>query len=130
YTLVSGLIKSLILSVALLGIFYFVLTRPMLDVINALGKVNANKPEKVRLPIPDNHREDEIGTMVGIINQHLETIDSNLDQLRKAEIAMKDYSGQLEREVEDRTREISDQSEALRRGNKALIKAKEDAVRR
>ncbi|HTN33320.1 MAG TPA: ATP-binding protein [Marinobacter sp.] len=130
YTLVSGLIKSLVLSAALLGIFYLVLTRPMLDVINALGKVNANKPEKARLPIPDDHREDEIGTMIGIINQHLETIDSNLNQLRKAESAMKDYSGQLEREVEDRTREISEQSDALRRGNRALIKAKEDAVRR
>jgi signal transduction histidine kinase/ActR/RegA family two-component response regulator len=130
YTLASGLIKSLVLSAALLVIFYLVLTRPMLNVINALEKVNANKPEKARLPIPEDHREDEIGTMVGIINQHLETIDSNLAQLRKAESTMKDYSGQLEREVEDRTREISEKSDALQRGNRALIKAKEDAVRR
>jgi signal transduction histidine kinase/ActR/RegA family two-component response regulator len=130
YTLVSGLIKSLVLSAALLGIFYLVLTRPMLNVIKALEKVNANKPEKVRLPIPNDHREDEIGTMIGIINQHLEVIDVNLAQLRMAESAMKDYSGQLEREVEDRTREISEKSEALRRGNQALIKAKEDAVHR
>ncbi len=130
YTLVSGLIKSLVLSAALLVIFYLVLTRPMLNVINALGQVNANKPEKARLPVPDDHRDDEIGTMVGIINQHLETIDSNLARLRKAESTMKDYSGQLEREVEDRTREISEKSDALQRGNRALIKAKEDAVRR
>lgn len=130
YTLVSGMIKSLVLSAALLVIFYLVLTRPMLSVINALGQVNANKPEKARLPVPDDHREDEIGTMVGIINQHLETIDSNLARLRAAESTMKDYSGQLEREVEDRTREISEKSDALLRGNRALIKAKEDAVRR
>lgn len=130
YTLLSGLLKSLILSVALLGIFYLVLTRPMLNVINALEKINANKPEKALLPIPDDHREDEIGTMVGVINQHLRTIDSNLAQLRKAEITMKDYSGQLEREVEDRTREISEKSNALLSGNQALIRAKEDAVRR
>lgn len=130
YTLISGLLKSLILSAALLAIFYFVLTRPMLNVISALSQVRASSPEKVRLPIPTNHREDEIGTMVGIINQHLETIDSSLAQLRHAESAMKNYSTQLEQEVEDRTREISEKNEALQRGNRALVKAKEDAVRR
>ncbi|WP_411289512.1 ATP-binding protein [Marinobacter sp.] len=130
YTLITGLLKSLILSAALLAIFYFVLTRPMLNVISALSQVRASSPEKVRLPIPANHREDEIGTMVGIINQHLETIDSSLAQLRHAESTMKNYSTQLEQEVADRTREISEKNEALQRGNRALVKAKEDAVRR
>ena len=130
YTLISGLLKSLALTAALLGIFYLVLTRPMLNVINALGEVQANSPEKARLPVPANHQQDEIGTMVGIINRHLETMDSSLAQLRSAESAMKDYSSQLEREVDDRTREISEKNDALQRSNRALIKAKEDAVRR
>ena len=95
YTLISGLLKSLALTAALLGIFYLVLTRPMLNVINALGEVQANSPEKARLPVPANHQQDEIGTMVGIINQHLATMDSSLAQLRSAESAMKDYSSQL-----------------------------------
>lgn len=43
---------------------------------------------------------------------------------------MKNYSAQLEREVDDRTREISEKNAALQRGNRALVKAKEDAVRR
>ncbi|MBU2955466.1 hybrid sensor histidine kinase/response regulator [Marinobacter sp. F3R08] len=130
YTLISGIMKSLILSAALLAIFYFVLTRPMLNVISALSQVQASTPEKVRLPVPANHREDEIGTMVGIINQHLEAIDSSLAQLRNAKSAMKNYSTELEQEVADRTREISEKNEALQRGNRALVKAKEDAVRR
>ena len=130
YTLLSGLLKSLVLTLALLGIFYFTLTRPMLSVINALSRVRADSPEKARLPVPPNHREDEIGLMVGVINRHLETIDDTLAQLRDAEAAMKNYSGKLERDVEDRTREISEKNEALQRGNKALVKAKEDAVRR
>lgn len=130
YTLLSGLFKSLILTLALLGIFYFTLTRPMLGVISALSRVKADTPEKARLPVPHNHREDEIGVMVGIINRHLETIDYSLAQLRDAESAMKNYSSKLEREVEDRTREISEKNEALQRGNRALVRAKEDAVRR
>jgi len=130
YTVISGLLKSLVLTAALLFIFFFVLTRPMLNVIGALSRVKAETPEKVRLPVPENHREDEIGLMVGVINQHLETIDSSLAQLRMAESAMKNYSSQLEQEVEDRTREISEKNEALQRGNRALVRAKEDAVRR
>ncbi|MDK8464141.1 ATP-binding protein [Marinobacter sp. SS13-12] len=130
YTLVSGLLKSLVLTAALLAIFYFVLTRPMLNVIGALSRVRAESPEKVRLPVPPNHREDEIGQMVGIINLHLETMDASLGQLRTAESAIKNYSTQLEQEVEDRTREISEKNEALQRGNRALVRAKEDAVRR
>lgn len=130
YTLASGLFKSLVLTAALLAIFYFVLTRPMLNVIGALSRVRAESPEKIRLPVPPNHREDEIGRMVGIINQHLETMDTSLAQTRHAESAIKNYSTQLEREVEDRTREISEKNEALQRGNRALVRAKEDAVRR
>ncbi|MFO8140634.1 MAG: ATP-binding protein [Marinobacter sp.] len=129
-TLLIGLVKSLVLSAALLGIFYFVLTRPMLNVIEALSKIRASTPEKVRLPIPLNHRFDEIGTMVGIINQHLEHMEGSVAQLRAAESTMKNYSGQLEQEVADRTREISEKNQALQRGNRALVRAKEDAVRR
>ncbi|WP_410330015.1 ATP-binding protein [Marinobacter sp.] len=129
YTLFSGLLKSLALSGALLAIFYVVLTRPMMNVIAALSRVSADSPEKIRLPTPARHEQDEIGTMVGIINQHLETIDSSLEHLRDAESAIKNYSNQLEQEVADRTREISDKNKALQRGNRALVRAKEDAVR-
>ncbi|MGC8119216.1 ATP-binding protein [Marinobacter sp. VGCF2001] len=129
-TLVIGLLKSLALSGVLLAIFYFVLTRPMMNVINALSQVRASSPEKVRLPIPENHKGDEIGTMVGIINEHLANMEISVARLRSAESAMKNYSSQLEREVEDRTREISEKNEALQRGNRALVRAKEDAVRR
>lgn len=129
-TLLIGLLKSLVLSIALLAIFYFVLTRPMVGLINALSQVKATSPEKVRLPVPENHQSDEIGTMVGIINQHLENMENSVARLRTAESTMKNYSSQLEREVDDRTREISEKNEALQRGNRALIKAKEDAVRR
>ncbi|WP_328797761.1 hybrid sensor histidine kinase/response regulator [Marinobacter mangrovi] len=130
YTLVSGFLKSLILSVILLFIFYFILTKPLMRVIQALHEVDPRAPEKIRLPVPRNHESDEIGQMVGIINQHLDTIDSSLDQVRLAESKMKHYSSKLEREVEDRTREISEKNEALQRGNRALIRAKEDAVHR
>jgi len=130
YTLLIGLLKSLALSGVLLAVFYFVLTRPMMSVINTLSQVKMTSPEKVRLPVPQNHRHDEVGTMVGIVNQHLENMENSVSRLRAAESAMKNYSSQLEREVKDRTREISEKNQALQQGNRALVRAKEDAVRR
>jgi signal transduction histidine kinase/ActR/RegA family two-component response regulator len=129
FILISGILKSLVLSAMLLVVFYFVLTKPMMRVINSLQDV-PDAPEKARLPVPPSHEHDEIGRMVAIINRHLQTVDVSLSQLREVESQMKDYSGKLEREVEDRTREISEKNEALQRGNRALIRAKEDAVRR
>ncbi|MFV8571222.1 ATP-binding protein [Marinobacter sp. SBS5] len=129
-TLLIGLLKSLVLTLALLAIFYVVLTRPMIGLINALGQANDSSPEKVRLPIPENHKNDEIGAMVGIINDHLQNMEISVAKLRSAERTMKNYSTQLEHEVEARTREISEKNSALQRGNRALVKAKEDAVRR
>ncbi|WP_323750676.1 ATP-binding protein [Marinobacter sp.] len=129
-TLVIGLLKSLVLTLALLAIFYVVLTRPMMGLIRALGQANDSSPEKVRLPIPENHENDEIGAMVGIINEHLQNMEVSVAKLRSAERAMKNHSIQLEHEVEERTREISEKNTALQRGNRALVRAKEDAVRR
>ncbi|WP_404362023.1 ATP-binding protein [Marinobacter sp.] len=130
YTILSGFLKSLVLSFALLVVFYLVLTRPIFRVIDGLREVSPETPEHARLPIPATHDQDEIGLMVQIINRHLDTLGATLESLRLAESQLKDYSGKLERKVEDRTREILDKNQALQRGNRALIRAKEDAVRR
>ena len=130
YTLLIGLLKSLALSIVLLVVFYMVLTRPMIGLINALSRVNVDMPEKARLPTPANHEHDEIGAMVAIVNQHLANMESSLARFKAAENAMKNYSSQLEQEVQDRTREISEKNRALQQGNRALVRAKEDAVRR
>lgn len=129
-TLISGAVKTLVLSIVLLFLFYFSLAKPMMRVIDALRQVEADAPRKTRLPTPRHHDDDEIGLLVHIINQHLDSIDANLDKVRLAESRMKDYSVELEQEVAQRTREISDKNTALQRGNRALVRAKEDAVHR
>ena len=84
----------------------------------------------MRLKVPPGHRKDEIGLLVQITNDHLHTIDRNLQMLRHAELQLKQYSEELEQTVAERTREISEKNEALQRSNRALIHAKEDAMRR
>ncbi|TVP53055.1 MAG: response regulator, partial [Halomonadaceae bacterium] len=130
YTLLSGFIKSLALAILLLFIFYFMLTKPLLRVIDGLAGVGDDEAEKARLPTPVGHHEDEIGLLVRITNKHLDTIDHSLQQQRQAEGRLKEYNEKLTQIVELRTREIQDKNQALQRSNRALRNAKEEAVDR
>ncbi len=130
FTLISGFIKSLSLSALLLLVFYVMLTKPLLKVINAVSEVDPETPEKVRLPVPKGHQHDEIGILVESTNAHLQTIEKSLQLVRKTESRLKNYSEQLEQIVETRTRELSDKNDQMIKSNQELIIAKEEAIRR
>ncbi|MCP5160550.1 MAG: response regulator [Hahellaceae bacterium] len=130
FTLISGFIKSLSLSFLLLFVFYVMLTKPLLKVINAVSEVDPETPEKTRLPVPKGHQHDEIGILVESTNDHLQTIEKSLQRARKAEYRLKSYSEQLEQIVDSRTRELSEKNDQLIRSNQELVIAKEEAVRR
>lgn len=130
FTLISGFIKSLALSALLLFVFYLMLTKPLLKVINSVSEVDPETPEKVRLPVPKGHQYDEIGILVESTNDHLQTIERSLQLVRKTESRLKNYSEQLEQIVETRTRELSDKNDQLIKSNQELVVAKEEAVRR
>jgi Signal transduction histidine kinase len=128
YTLLSGFTMSLALAVLLLFIFYTMITKPLLRIVSGLRDVDSDKAEKARLPTPRRHEEDEIGLLVHITNDHLDTIDNSLQKLRHAEGRLKEYNDKLTQIVEARTSEIRDKNEALQRSNRALIDAREEAL--
>lgn len=128
YTLLSGFIMSLALAGLLLVIFYLMITKPLLRVVSGLQDVDSEKAEKARLPTPRRHENDEIGLLVHITNEHLDTIDNSLQKQREAESRLKEYNEKLAQIVEERTSEIRDKNEALQRSNRALIDAREEAL--
>ena len=128
YTLLSGFIMSLALAGLLLVIFYLMITKPLLRVVSGLQDVDSDNAEKARLPTPRRHEHDEIGLLVHITNEHLDTIDNSLQKLREAEGRLKEYNEKLAQIVEARTSEIRDKNEALQRSNRALIDAREEAL--
>ncbi len=130
FTLMSGFVRSLILSAVLLILFYLMLTKPLVRVIAAVSEVDPETPEKVRLPVPQGHEFDEIGVLVNSTNNHLQSIDGNLEKLRKAESRLKTYSEQLEQIVDSRTKELSEKNNQLIKSNHDLRIAKEEAVKR
>lgn len=130
FTLLAGFVRSLILSVFLLILYYIMLTKPLLRVISAVSEVNPEKPEKVRLPVPAGHAKDEVGVLVASTNIHFQTIDDNLEKLREAEARLTSHSEKLEQTVANRTDELSNRNTQLLHSNQALTEAKEQALQR
>lgn len=81
----SGIIRSIVLALALLAIFYFVLTKPLFGLVNAFHNVDTKWPERTRLPVPKNHEDDEFGQLVQSANELLESIEDNLYHRKRAE---------------------------------------------
>jgi len=99
---ISGLMRYFVLAIIILFAFYSTITKPLLDIISSMMKIDPEKPEKTRLPIPKGHKKDEFGLLVNSANQLLQTIDDNVKAIKKAEETL--------RESEERFRSIYAQS--------------------
>jgi hypothetical protein len=76
-TLVTGFARTLALSLILLVLFYFMLTKPLTTVIRALSERDLRTPDHSKLPCPAGHERDEIGILVNVANQQLASITTS-----------------------------------------------------
>lgn len=83
--ILSGIIRAVILSLALITIFYFVLTRPLSRLVEQLRSVNPASPNNSELVTPQGHNSDELGAWVSTTNQLLASIEENMEQRQEAE---------------------------------------------
>lgn len=90
-TLLSGFVRSLLLSLILLVLFYTLLTKPLVSLIQALSGHDPRSPARMRLPCPKGHERDEIGVLVEVINRQLGRISVEIEQRREAENRLTQY---------------------------------------
>ena len=126
-TMLSGFILSLVLSLILMVLFYGMLTKPLVRLINDLLNMKT-EGERSRLPCPDGHERDEIGALVEVINRQLQSIDVNMRQKLRAEERLRKYLEELESIVESRTNELQETNAQLRRSNQDLEYSREEAL--
>ncbi|MGI0117653.1 response regulator [Zooshikella sp. RANM57] len=127
-TLATGFVRSLVLSVILLVLFYCTLTKPLVSLIKALTQVNPeDEKNAVQLPYPKHHEDDEIGCLVKTTNQYLQSLHSNLTRRQEAEAQLRHYLGQLETIVDQRTGELRRTNEQLQTSNAMLERARHQA---
>ncbi|MDP3978144.1 MAG: response regulator [Pseudomonas sp.] len=127
-TLLTGFARSLLLSLILLVLFYFMLTKPLTEVIRALSGRDLHNPNRNRLPCPRGHERDEIGILVDVTNQQLSSIAMEIEQRRDAEDRLTQYLGELENIVSARTTELKASNVCLLESNQELEQAKRTAL--
>jgi len=123
-TLLTGFARSLLLSLILLVLFYFMLTKPLVEVIRALSKRDPRSPNHRELPCPPGHERDEIGILVTVTNRQLANITTEIEQRRAAEDRLTQYLGELENIVSARTAELEATNARLIESNQELERAR------
>jgi len=127
-TLLTGFARSLLLSLILLVLFYFMLTKPLTGVIRALSERNPQDPQHRPVPCPKGHERDEIGTLVEVTNRQLSSIALEIEQRRNAEDRLTQYLNELENIVSARTAELKATNARLSQSNRELEVARTTAL--
>lgn len=127
-TLLTGFARSLLLSLILLVLFYFMLTKPLIGFIRALSERDLRSPNNAKLPYPPNHERDEIGVLVDVTNRQLSSIANEIEQRQQAEDRLTRYLAELEDMVSARTEQLEAANSRLLDSNRELEQARRTAL--
>ncbi|MGQ0587445.1 MAG: putative bifunctional diguanylate cyclase/phosphodiesterase [Gammaproteobacteria bacterium] len=112
----AGILRSLVLALALAAIFYVWLTRPLSRMVETLSNVDPQAPQRMRLPSIQGHERDELGTWIESANKLLQSIEDHIARREKAE-AKAEYLQQFDRltDLPNRTLFYDRLDQAIRR---------------
>jgi signal transduction histidine kinase/CheY-like chemotaxis protein len=127
-TLLSGFVRSLLLSLILLVLFYSMLTKPLVGLIRALSERDPRAAPDAKLPCPPGHEQDEIGVLVEVTNRQLASLSAEMQQRREADQRLTQYLAELENIVSARTAELKAANSRLSRYNQELEAARSTAL--
>ncbi len=124
------LVQACVLAIALLVMFYFMLTKPLSSITAQLANIRSSDSSSTHrlAPLPQ-HRKDEIGLLIDTTNQQLSDIEQNFHNLKQADEERKRYTERLEQAVESRTKELTEANSELTNANIKLEETKEEAVK-
>lgn len=115
-----GLARALAITGLVVGIFYAMITRPLVRIAQIVSRVDPDRPGDGIIAPLDGHTHDELGTLVDSVNTLLIASQQGLDQRDIAENELADLARDLERRVAARTAELEVASEEIRSLNRRL----------
>lgn len=115
-----GLLRSLGIVALVVGIFYAMITRPLLRLAQAVARIDPNRPGTHLVTALPGHHHDELGDLVGSLNSLLDSSQRGLDQRDAAQAELTALTHDLERRVAERTRELEAAGEEIRSLNRIL----------
>lgn len=84
-TFASGIAIAIVLGLALFVVFYLLLTRPLMRIVQSVTLVDPAQPEDRLIVLPGGHRSDELGLWVNATNDLLIAIGETQRRHREAE---------------------------------------------
>jgi two-component system, sensor histidine kinase SagS len=85
-TLISGVLRNLLLGLLLTAMFHFMVTKPILAISKAVSKIEPEAPGGFLVQVPRGHDSDELGILVSRTNHFLKAFDASLrERARYAE---------------------------------------------
>ncbi|MGB0682602.1 MAG: PP2C family protein-serine/threonine phosphatase [Magnetovibrionaceae bacterium] len=114
------MIRALILSAIVVGIFYFMITRPLVRVSAEVETVDADRPGDFPISELAGHRGDEFGQLVGNLNRLLQAFQTGLNERDKADRELKELAASLEARVVERTRDLAQANDRISELNDRL----------
>jgi len=102
----TGLVRNLVLALILAVLFYFTLTRPLLNLVAQIDRADPRRPKETAIKAPRGHEQDEFGLLTDRVNailgaggEYLAEVERNREMLRAvldaipALISLKDREG-------------------------------------
>ncbi len=126
-TLVFGLVRTLLLALALQSMFYLMLTKPLLKLTRHVKRVRKGTAHKT-LEISRKHQKDEIGLLTSAFNEFQDDIEKQLYHRSLAENELRKHSRDLEVRIAERTQELQENNNALFKANAELEQARQAAL--
>ncbi|WND02756.1 ATP-binding protein [Temperatibacter marinus] len=119
----SGFIRNFLLVGLLYFVFYASLTKPLSQMVGQVSLIDPEQPGERRIPIAENHREDEIGILAQSLNNAFDKSQAMLDNMRATNKALASSEDTLRK----RTWELEKEVQNGRKITMELIATKEEA---
>jgi len=124
--LLGGAARAAVLCALVVGIFYVLITKPLLRITAAIATVDPAQPGAFLVSVPKRHERDELGLLAGTVNRMLTGSQFGLDGRDRAEAELAALARELEQRVEDRTRELAREKEEVERALAQLNQANQE----
>lgn len=115
-----GLLRSLAIVALVVGIFYVMITRPLVRLSQVVALVDPERPGDGLIHALPGHAQDELGLLVGSLNALLASSQRGLDQRDHAQADLTALTHDLERRVAARTAELEAASQQISSLNRQL----------
>lgn len=119
-SVVSGSLRTVLLCLLVVLVFYVLITKPLLRITASIGTVDPTRPGAFPITLPSGHREDELGLLVETVNGLLDASQHGFDQRDAAQAELAALARDLERRVEERTAELERQKQGVEHANREL----------